>query len=52
MTSRIRDAIGRVESVHPDLGRHLRASVRTGTFCSYLPERSVVWEVREAVPTS
>ena len=52
VTSRIRDAIGRVESVHPDLGRHLRASVRTGTFCSYVPERSVVWEVREAVPTS
>jgi hypothetical protein len=52
VTSRIRDAIGRVESVHPDLGRHLRASVRTGTFCSYAPERPVVWDVREAVPTS
>ena len=52
VTSRIRDAIGRVESVHPDLGRHLRASVRTGTFCSYAPERPVVWDVREVVPTS
>jgi hypothetical protein len=52
VTSRIRDAIGRVEGVHPDLGRHLRASVRTGTFCSYSPERPVEWDVREVVPTS
>jgi len=52
VTSRIRDAVARVESVHPDLGRHLRASVRTGTFCAYLPERPVAWEVRDAVPTS
>ena len=40
VTSRIRDAIGRVETVHPDLGRHLRASVRTGTFC-VVPARAV-----------
>ncbi len=49
VTSRIRDAMGRVERELPELGRHLRASVRTGTFCSYEPERPVVWEV---VPTS
>ena len=40
--------MGRVERELPELGRHLRASVRTGTFCSYEPERPVVWEV---VPT-
>ncbi len=49
VTSRVRDAIARIESAHPVLGRHLRASVRTGTFCCYAPERLVVWEVR---PTS
>jgi hypothetical protein len=49
VTSRIRDALGRIEREHPDLGRHLRASVRTGTFCSYAPELPVAWEVR---PTS
>jgi tetratricopeptide (TPR) repeat protein len=45
VTSRIRDAIGRVERAHPELGRHLRASVRTGTFCSYSPEHPVRWEL-------
>ena len=45
VTSRIRDAVTRVEHVHPELGRHLRSSVRTGTFCSYQPERPVAWEV-------
>jgi tetratricopeptide (TPR) repeat protein len=53
VTSRIRDAVSRVERVHPDLGRHLRASVRTGTFCSYSPERLQAWEVVSDVgPTS
>lgn len=37
VTARIRDAIKRVEKVHPELGHHLRRSVRTGTFCAYDP---------------
>jgi hypothetical protein len=49
VTSRIRDALARVEDAHPELGRHLRASVRTGTFCVYAPERPVEWDV---APTS
>ena len=43
VTSRIRDAIRRIEAVHPALARHLSNSVRTGTFCSYQPEQPVVW---------
>jgi hypothetical protein len=43
VTWRIRDAIRRAEAVHPELGRHLRASVRTGTFCSYAPEEDPHW---------
>jgi hypothetical protein len=43
--ARIRYAIGKVAEVHPALGRHLEASVRTGTFCSYRPERAVAWEI-------
>ena len=35
---RIRSAVDRVEGALPDLGRHLRRSVRTGTFCFYEPE--------------
>lgn len=45
VTSRIKDAIKRIDEVHPELARHLRASVRTGTFCSYVPEQTETWEV-------
>jgi predicted ATPase len=41
----IRLAIGGVNAAHPALGRHLRASLRTGTFCSYVPERPTPWQV-------
>ncbi len=34
---RLRDAIGRVRSLEPQLGQHLDLSVRTGLFCVYLP---------------
>ena len=43
VTYRIRHAIARVEQAHPELGRHLRASVHTGTWCSYAPEHPVEW---------
>jgi tetratricopeptide (TPR) repeat protein len=43
VTERIRDAIGRLARENPALGRHLKASIRTGTFCSYTPERPVTW---------
>ncbi len=49
VTSRIRDAIGRIDVELPELGRHLRASVRTGTYCVYAPETPTTWETR---PTS
>ena len=42
---RIRSALDRVEDALPDLGRHLRRSVRTGTFCFYEPERPERWRV-------
>jgi tetratricopeptide (TPR) repeat protein len=43
VTYRIRHAITRVADSHPELGRHLRAAVRTGTWCGYAPERRVDW---------
>ena len=43
VTWRIRDAIGRVERVHPELGAHLRNAVRTGTYCRYDPEVPPGW---------
>jgi predicted ATPase len=48
VTNRIRDAVSRIEAKHPALGRHLRTSIRTGTFCCYEPERTVPWEVHSA----
>jgi pimeloyl-ACP methyl ester carboxylesterase len=50
VTRRIRDAIVRVDRVHPALGRHLSSSLRTGTFCCYEPERDVTWTA-EANPS-
>jgi hypothetical protein len=45
VTQRVRGTIRRIDKVHPPLGRHLRASVRTGTFCSYAPEDPVRWHL-------
>ena len=44
VTYRIRHAIARIADAHPELGRHLRASVRTGTWCGYAPEHRVDWQ--------
>jgi predicted ATPase len=44
-TYRLRSAIKRIGQVHPDLGRHLENSVRTGVWCSYRPERPITWDV-------
>jgi tetratricopeptide (TPR) repeat protein len=40
---RIRDSIVRIERELPDLGRHLRHSIQTGTFCAYRPEQPTEW---------
>ena len=45
VTWRVRDAIARIEAVHPDLGHHLRRSVRTGTWCAYDPDPPVAWSL-------
>jgi predicted ATPase len=45
VTWRIRSAIARIDAVHPALGRHLRNSIRTGTFCTYTPEQRVDWRL-------
>jgi pimeloyl-ACP methyl ester carboxylesterase/class 3 adenylate cyclase len=42
---RIRDAVARIDRTHPALGRHLHASLHTGVYCSYSPERDLVWAV-------
>ena len=48
VTARIRDAIGRIERVHPELGRHLRASIVTGARCAYRPAETVRWSISQS----
>ena len=41
--TRIRISVDRVERAHPELGHHLRRSIRTGALCAYEPTRQVEW---------
>lgn len=45
ITHRIRDAMKKIRRGHPGLGAHLAASIHTGMFCSYTPDRAskVTW---------
>ena len=42
---RIRTSLDGLDQAHPALGRHLRRSIRTGTFCVYEPERPERWRI-------
>lgn len=44
VTRSIRYSLDRLAAQHPRLAEHLRASVRTGTYCSYVPDPRVVVE--------
>ena len=43
VTWRIRSALRKIAAVHPSLGRHLDHAVRTGTWCTYTPEKALDW---------
>lgn len=43
--TRVASALKRIEAEHPVLGRHLRASVKTGAYCAYDPPEPVTWEL-------
>lgn len=45
VSARVKASIDRLEDLHPPLGRHLRHAVRTGYWCSYVPEQPVIWHV-------
>ena len=38
VTRAVRDAMARIHEHHPPLGEHLERTVRTGTYCVYLPD--------------
>ena len=45
VTARIRDALRRIERVHPGLGRHLQASISTGSSCQYEGGEPIDWRL-------
>ena len=46
VSRRIRSALRRIDDLHPALGRHLHASLRTGVYCSYQPEHDLHWTIK------
>jgi tetratricopeptide (TPR) repeat protein len=59
VTKAIKASLRKIEQADPALGRHLERTVRTGTFCAYLPDPAadLVWTseqaaaVRQAAPS-
>lgn len=45
VSARVRASIDRIEKLDARLGRHLRASIRTGFWCAYEPEHPVAWTI-------
>ena len=41
VTQAVRHAMARITEHHPELGEHLNRTVRTGTYCVYLPDSRV-----------
>jgi tetratricopeptide (TPR) repeat protein len=38
VTRAVRQAMARIEEHHPQLGEHLTRTIRTGTYCAYVPD--------------
>jgi hypothetical protein len=43
----VRQSMARIHQHHPPLGEHLDRTIRTGTYCAYLPDPRVppVWKL-------
>ncbi|MGH3363549.1 MAG: hypothetical protein ACRDOW_02380 [Nocardioidaceae bacterium] len=52
VTQAIRHAIARISEHNPALGQHLDRTIRTGTYCVYLPDPRVPadWHLRTPIP--
>ena len=48
VTTRVKDALRRLDEAHPAAARHLRRAIKTGTFCVYDPDPPRAWQVRIA----
>jgi hypothetical protein len=38
VTRAVRQAMARIAEHHPEMGEHLSRTIRTGTYCAYLPD--------------
>jgi hypothetical protein len=47
VTRAVRQAMARIRERHGPLGEHLDRTIRTGTYCAYLPDPQglVIWRV-------
>jgi hypothetical protein len=45
VSARVRDALSKIERLHPELATHLRGALRMGTVCSYTPAEPTMWKV-------
>ena len=43
VAARLRTALKKIVSAHPDLGDHLEMALKTGNFCSYSPDSTTQW---------
>jgi len=46
ISARVRDALGKIDRAHPELGAHLRSAVKMGTACCYEPSEPTSWRLR------
>lgn len=45
VAARVRDAIGKLESLLPELAAHLQRTIVTGTYCRYRGEPGITWDI-------
>ena len=46
VSARVRDALSKLDRVHPELAAHLRGALRMGTACCYAPTEPITWNIR------
>ena len=46
VSARVRDALTKIDQVHPTLAAHLRSTLQMGTVCSYTPLEPTHWTLR------
>ena len=44
--ARVRDALSKIEHLHPTLAAHLRGALQMGTVCCYAPAEQAAWNLR------